>query len=75
MAEPHTSWYVKYRTGFFIAKRAEGISQETVRAYSHTFGYFGEWLQTDQSPPTDRLPTPHGVEVVLFLVARRPGRT
>jgi hypothetical protein len=42
MGELRTPWYETYRRGFFIAKSAEGISPETVKDYSRSFGYFGE---------------------------------
>jgi integrase/recombinase XerD len=51
MNELRTPWYETYRIGFFIAKSAEGISPETVKDYSRSFGYFGEWLK-DQDVPT-----------------------
>lgn len=54
MHEQQTSWYATYRTGLFIAKQAEGISQETVQDYTGSLGYFAEWLKDGGLPsPTD----------------------
>ncbi len=55
MAELDTSWYATYRTGFFIAKQAEGISQETVRDYTRGFDYFAEWLKDGGLPTSTDL--------------------
>ena len=42
MAEPLASWFAKYQEGFFLDKRAEGLSENTVKSHiSHIFGKLG----------------------------------
>ncbi len=41
MAQLQSPWYARHRTGFIIARSAEGISQVTVRDYTRGSGYFG----------------------------------
>ena len=41
----HTPWFANARTGFFIAKQAARISQETALDYCRSPSYFAERLR------------------------------
>jgi integrase/recombinase XerD len=55
VTELRAPWYATYRTGFFIAKSAEGISKETVLDYTRSLGYFEEWLGDRDVPSASDL--------------------
>jgi len=66
MAQPETSWLEIYRQGFFIAKRAENLSANTLRQYDQAFGYFAEWLKDGG------LPTPTDLRAFFAWLRERP---
>ena len=70
MLQLEPSWYARLRAGFFIAKAAEGISQETVKDYTRSLGYFEEWLGTRAS--ADREPSSADLKAFLAWLRERP---